>query len=866
MPIIDERYFRAPVYSGESLNEIAFPLGGIGTGTVSLCGNGSLAEWQIQNQPDQDSMNPHSCFMLWAQEQGEAAVTRVCEGQIPSPYNRHPKMVNGLRFPGGGLGDSGLFGLPRFAYATFHGAYPFAKLDLSDPQMPVLVSLEAYNPMVPMDADASGIPAALFRFKIRNACEKPVKISLAANIHNPVGDNRVAGRRNTFCQEDGMSAMVFSHDQLEKNTPAYGDVAIGTNWPETFACQYWPRLAWFDGIQYVWDQFSTNGFIADQDYDESPAGVKSIGTLGMRAEIAPGETIEIPVWLTWSFPRYEYQLRRANDAGAETGSCATKPNWTNYYANQFPSAMSVQHFLKQEEANLYAKTWRFRQCLDDSSLDPVLLSAITSQMSIIRSPTAIRMEDGTYYGFEGCAEQKGCCPGSCDHVWNYAQAHAHLYPQLDASMHETSFTYNFSPSGSGAMAFRVQIPPQPQTQVPNPAVDAQMGKIIKAYQYWKISGDQAWMRQHWPRIKDAMAFAWKYWDSDEDGYIDGIQHNTYDIEFYGPNALAQSYYLGALSCCREIAAYFDEQELAEKYQQVMERGAEKTSALLFNGEYFIQRVDPESYKQSELDLPAPKREVPTMAEGEPKWQFANGCLSDQLAGICLTRIAGAEVPLDAEQVALALQSIYRYNFKRNLRTHENCQRAFALQDEAALVLCTWPHGDRPALPFIYCDEAWTGIEYQVAVHLLAEGMDEEAHDIVRAVRARYDGKYRNPWNEFECGSYYARAMSSWGLLLASSGQINDAPNKRLGFHLDKERCGYFWTAQEAWGFVRRQAQFVRMRLGHGQMQLDCLEIHGPQAFEQASVNGRVVATEIDGPVIRFAETLSLSVDDCLELH
>jgi hypothetical protein len=123
--------------------------------------------------------------------------------------------------------------------------------------------------------------------------------------------------------------------------------------------------------------------------------------------------------------------------------------------------------------------------------------------------------------------------------------------------------------------------------------------------------------------------------------------------------------------------------------------------------------------------------------------------------------------------------VYKYNFQRGFAEHHSTQRAYALNDESGLLLASWPHGGRPPIPFVYSDEVWTGIEHQVASHLLYEGFVEEALEIVRAVRARHNGFNRNPWNEVECGNHYARSLSSWGLVLGFSGVDWNAQKRRL---------------------------------------------------------------------------------------
>jgi len=136
--------------------------------------------------------------------------------------------------------------------------------------------------------------------------------------------------------------------------------------------------------------------------------------------------------------------------------------------------------------------------------------------------------------------------------------------------------------------------------------------------------------------------------------------------------------------------------------------------------------------------------------------------------------------LDVEKVKSHLLAIYKYNYRKSLIEHDNPQRpGYAVGDEGGLLLCSWPHDDKPSLPFVYSDEVWTGIEYQVAAHLISFGYIKEGLDIVEACRARYDGTKRNPYNEYECGHWYARAMASYSLIQAFSGVRYDADKKIL---------------------------------------------------------------------------------------
>jgi len=164
----------------------------------------------------------------------------------------------------------------------------------------------------------------------------------------------------------------------------------------------------------------------------------------------------------------------------------------------------------------------------------------------------------------------------------------------------------------------------------------------------------------------------------------------------------------------------------------------------------------------------------------PKYQYGSGCLSDGVLGSWLALVCGVGQVLDPDKVASHLRAVHAYNLKTDLSDFANPQRpTYACGNEGGLLLCTWPKGGELALPFVYSNEVWTGIEYQVASHLMRMGMVKQGLEIVRTCRDRYDGMVRNPFNEYECGHWYARAMSSYALLFGLAGARYDAVEKIL---------------------------------------------------------------------------------------
>jgi uncharacterized protein (DUF608 family) len=357
-----------------------------------------------------------------------------------------------------------------------------------------------------------------------------------------------------------------------------------------------------------------------------------------------------------------------------------------------------------------------------------------------------------------------------------------------------------------------------------PAADGQMGSVLKLYREWQISGDTTFLRKLWPEAKRALEFAWTFWDADRDGVMEGEQHNTYDIEFYGPNPMMTALYLGALKAGAAMAEAVGDSGAAVEYRRLVESGRAKVDAL-WNGEFYVQRVPPPDRIVAQPLEGAETWHASSLVDGQPRYQYGEGCLSDQLLGQWFSDMSGPGELLPPERVRAALASIYRYNFRHDFFDHQNAQRIYALNDEKGLLLCSWPKGGRPALPFVYADEVWTGIEYQVAAHLIHHGLVFEGLAIVRGTRDRYDGRRRNPWNEVECGSHYARALASWSVLLALSGFRYSAPEQRLSFapRFNADDFRTFFSAGSGWGVFsqRADAQSVTatLRADYGEVRL-----------------------------------------------
>jgi hypothetical protein len=330
------------------------------------------------------------------------------------------------------------------------------------------------------------------------------------------------------------------------------------------------------------------------------------------------------------------------------------------------------------------------------------------------------------------------------------------------------------------------------------------------------------LQRLWPAPKRALEFAWISggWDADRDGVMEGVQHNTYDVEFVGPNPLCGIWYLGALRAGEEMARAAGDDEAAKEYRRLFANGSNWIDENLFNGEFYIQKIGsiPKSRiaKGLQIGMGAADTE-------HPDFQLGDGCLVDQLLGQYFAHIADLGLLLKSTNIRKALQSIYKYNYKHSLYNHNSVQRTFALNDEAGLVICDYGRGQRPRVPFPYFAEFMTGFEYSAAILMLYSDMAEPGLELIENIRRRYDGERRNPWDEAECGYHYARAMASWTAILAFSGFHYDGVEKHVAVSskIRGTRFSSIWTTGTGWGVLSvaaQQAQFAIRVLGG---QLSC---------------------------------------------
>ena len=498
----------------------------------------------------------------------------------------------------------------------------------------------------------------------------------------------------------------------------------------------------------------------------------------------------------------------------------------NYYSTLYKDAWDVVERTVPELVDLETKTLDFVRLLLHSDYPDVVKEAALFNSSTLRSQTAFRDREGRMFGWEGVFAHQGSCHGSCEHVWNYEEATPFLFGRLAKGMRETEFNYAQWDS-TGLLSFRVSLPLQKNNagKWKIAAADGQMGTIMKVYREWQLSGDDTFLKRTWPGVKKALSFAWipHGWDADKDGVMEGCQHNTMDIEYFGPNPEIGFWYLGALKAGAAMAAYMKDAAFEQTCKKIFASGSAWMDAHLFNGEYYIQKVVPPVSPKNIADGLSAGMGAKNMAD--PEFQIGEGCLVDQLVGQNMAFICGLGYLADSGHIRQALRSIAKYNHVADFGDNFNNMRSYALGGESGLMLTAYPDpSKRPRVPLSYAFEAWTGLEYTAAAGMIYEGMNEEAVNTMTDVRNRYDGYKRNPFNEEECGNHYARAMASWSAILAWSDFHYSAVEKK--FAVTARPGNYFWSNGYSWGNAQVAGGKLTIALYYGTLNLKTIALQG----------------------------------------
>jgi len=623
-------------------------------------------------------------------------------------------------------------------------------------------------------------------------------VLFAAEILEREHSDSTRARQNayaTLCTLAGANYTITEGQSAQ--APGFGSLVLATMAEDVTG------LVSFMDWEESWRQFSEHGKFLPLEPGQSnaptPPGRTTNGALAAAVAVPAGGTVEVPFLLSWRYPN------KYNAAGMWMGC---------HYATRWPDAAAVTREVVARYEALREGTGLFHDSIYESTLPYWLLDCLTANAAIARHVGVVfRIASGDVYAWEG---SNGSCQPTCTHVWGYEQSLARLFPDLEREMRRIDFTHQQEPDGG--IHNRTEVPSPPHPSGEKPFADGHASCILKAYREGLNSSDETFFKGYWSSVKQAVEYLINRDAKTTGGQPSGVlrddQWNTYDEALHGVTTFISGYYLAALRAGEEWARRVNDPVTAERFRAIFLEGQKKLVALCWNGEYFQQYLP--DYRQR-------------------KGEVGPGCMADQLIGQWWAHQLNLGYILPREMAASSLRSIFRYNFKSDLTGWKHLPRAFAGAKDKGLIICTWPKGGRPAEVMLYSDEVWTGIEYQVASHMIYEGLIEEGLCVAKAARDRYDGVprppiQRNPWCEIECGGHYTRAMASWSLLLALSGYDYDGPACALQFTPRYKPNDFksFFCAPEGWGSFAQKlegnVQRVRLAVNWGRVPVKTLRL------------------------------------------
>ena len=818
-------------YTGEHLNRIAFPIGGIGAGMFCLEGTGAISHMSVRNKPE--VFNEPGLFAALSIK-GVSNNARILEGPVPD-WKKFGQ-------PGAGNGSGGaITGLPHFQQAIFKARFPFATIDLLDNDLPIRAQVTGWSPFIPTDENNSSLPVGGLEYNFTNTGNMTIDGVFSYNARNflkvEAGKNSIRKLKNGF---------ILSENGTKEKPHLKSEFAIYSDQDETIIDHSWFRGGWWDPLTMAWNTIKSGEPKAVEPVESGAPGA----SLFVPFKLSPGRSKIIKIYFAWFVPDSDLRHGKLSEETKNcdpASGCCVSPSllgldkydqdfegqfYKPWYSSRFKTVEELINYWSDHYQELKKNSTTFKNAFYSSSLPPEVIEAIASNLTILKSPTVLRQYDGRLWAFEGCNDGSGCCHGSCTHVWNYAQAIPHLFPALERTLRHTEFCEN--QNAQGHQTFRAALPIKPVDHGFHPAADGQLGGVMKVYREWRISGNNEWIRKMFPMVKVSLDYCISTWDPNEKGIIEEPHHNTYDIEFWGPDGMHASFYLGALDAMINMGKFLGKD--VGRYENLLAKGKNVTETELYDGEYFIQKIqytglkakDPVAASANSINSGVYSDEAKKLLEKEgPKYQYGAGCLSDGVLGAWIARMCGLKDSIDASKIKSHLRAVYKYNLKNNLSDHANPQRpSYALGNEGGLLLCSWPKGGKLSLPFVYSDEVWTGIEHQVAGHLMLMGNVKEGLEIVQTSRKRYDGRIRNPFNEYECGHWYARALSSYAYIQCLTGLRFDAVDKTL--YIDSKIGDFtaFLSTATGFGTVTLKGQQASLKVYFGKITVEKLNVSG----------------------------------------
>jgi uncharacterized protein (DUF608 family) len=579
-----------------------------------------------------------------------------------------------------------------------------------------------------------------------------------------------------------------------------------------------------------------------------PSGMLETGIVEYSFTATSGKPGRAQFGIAWYFPNYG----SPRDSFAEITDIS---KLKKHYAKRFKSAEEVVLYFQRNQKRLASDSQKWCETWRDSTLPNYFLERAIIPIDCLQTATSHRFDSGRFYGWEGVY----CCPGTCQHVWNYAQAAARLFPELERSARQHA-DYGISWQPDGTIWYRGE-------SGRHMAHDGQAGTILRTYREHSTSKDSKFLSANWAKIKKSIERLVAD-DPNKDGLWEGEQYNTLDSSWYGKVSWISSLYIAALRAGVEMANEMGDADFAKELTRITESGAKLIVKETYNGEYFAMVRDP----------------------GHPRAAgHGPGCHIDQVFGDSFLHMVGLPPNLPRNEVKSGLKSIWKYNYTPDAGGYMKAMQSvikggrwYAMPGEPGLLMTTFPTGGakeskgegNPDWMVGYFNECMNGFEYQAAAHMIAEGMVTEGLAIVYALHSRYTNGTRNPYNEVECSDHYSRSMASYGAFLTACGFAYHGPKGYLRFapKLPGNHFKAAFTSAEGWGSYEHNLDSdgwkAELALAYGSLRINQLELSIASAcvLSSCKMGSTKVDAKLVGNVIHFTKPLQIRTGQKLALE
>lgn len=824
-----------PTVYSKSRNELRYigmPVGGINAGGVYLGGDGRLWLWDIFNE-NQEGVEPK--VVKWHQKANNRDI-HIRDGACylePAENIRPLKQGFAFRFEYDGKTVVKCLDAEDWDDILFEAGYPVGVIHYKDKSLPVEITLHAYSPFIPLDENDSGLPATIQSFSLKNNYSTPIKVSIVGWLENKTGIHSCQKIRGSFSSlitrhtnkvirgKDWVavheSLFTLYENKVEEmiNQPDYGTMCIAALNPgsKAFASVYPDNLT---GL--------FNSIV--EEIKEKPVQEELIGSVQTDLNIAPGSTASSDFVISWYFPNL-----KIDDCIKDSG---------RYYQNRFTSSLDVAQYVQKHFERLSTQTLLWASTWKDSTLPHWFLERTFVNINTLATSNCHRFSSGRFWAWEGV----GACGGTCTHVWQYAQAMGRIFPALERDCRERT-ELNIAMQENGGIIFRAEMETRP-------AIDGQAGSVLRCLREHQMSSDDSFLKRNWAKIKKATQFIINQ-DRNEDGMEDTPMENTLDAVWDGEIAWIVGLCIAAVKAGQIMAEEMNDIAFAKICADYVKKGSANMDKYLFNGEYYIHRPDKKT--------------------GRTKLGSYNTCHIDQVMGQSWAHQVGLGYIQDPKKVRSALRSLWKYNYTPDVGPYIEVHRggrAYALPGEGGLIMNTnpqneaKPYGDNETWQLGYFHECMTGFEYQVATHMIAEGMTDEGLVLIRSIYDRYHAAKRNPYNEIECSDHYARAMASYGAFIAACGFEYHGPKGYIRF-APKWDADYFkapFTAAEGWGSYEQKQSTKKMECvlkpKYGQIQLSSLSVEIPKGKKVKNVSLSIMNQKISTKIKQKESSISIS--------